>query len=215
MEKSSALSERTQVTGKADYHQLIRKSMVLACFLFPLLLTIAAIFLLLDDEPRWKGYVHLTWYAGIITMLVIANALSALKPRLAFIAGVFCFVGGISEIIVARVDMEHRILIEQGYDVSWESTIEVVPEIAFFAITIEMLTIGVLMLGVGTLQTGVFPRWTGGLLVAAAIAYFIYHGPGGAISDDFPKISFLVAVVCYTLGVLPIAWQLWKMQDKP
>ena len=210
---TESVDKITLQTKTAYYENMLHKSIAICCILFPLFLIVAGIFSVMGDLVQFAGYAGLGWYAAIVVMLAIANELKAYMPRLAFIGSIFCFVGGISQRAAEAVSMEQELLVQLGLDVAWDTTIEIMPPIGFFGLTVLFWMVGLLILGVGILRTGVFSRLTGIMLIIGTIAFFLYQGPGNRIFAYMRPTGYTLAVISYVIAMIPIGLYFWQKEQ--
>jgi hypothetical protein len=201
----------------------MRKGMAVACFLFPGLYLLSAVFFALDrgdflEAPvySWTGgndvqvyfLLSLAWFAAIPAMIGVARLLKDEMPRLAFWSVVFVFIGGLNQVSADRVALQQALLRELGFEVYWNTVeIDQFPPIVV-GIIIVFWMLGLVMLGVGVWRSGVLPRWAGALLALGSIAFFLYQGPGGII-PALPPIAYQVAAICFLLAFPVVGWRLW------
>ena len=220
---STIQSVSGQIASSPSYERMVQRGMAVACFLFPLLFLVAAVFYLTgsrefyQDIGSWinsndvstHGYGWLAWYAGLPAMIGVAWLLKEKMPRLAFWATLFTFIGGMSQVSVYRAGFEQALLRLQGFEIYWNTPQLGAPPIYFWAITVILWMIGLVLLGIGVWRTGVLPRWVGGLLVLSGLAFFAYQGPGGIV-PAIPPIALQVANVCFLLAFPMVGLRLWR-----
>lgn len=207
METTQTMSNMKIEGETTSYDRVLRKAIAISAFLFPAFFIIAIIFDFLGDPVRRAAYSGLGWYAAVVVMVAIATKLKKNAPVLAFIATVLVFIGGMTQMSAEKVDMEQQLLMQLGFDIAWDTTIEVMPPIGFFGLTVLLWMIGMLLLGVGVMRTGVFPHFTGFFLIATPIAFFLYQGPG-----IVRPVTYVASAVCLTIAMLPIGLQFWQTE---
>jgi hypothetical protein len=196
--------------------------MALACFLFPLLYLISAFYYLTDHgefmpavyswissrDPEILGFRWLAGIAAIPAWLGAALLLKNQRPRLAFWSTVFVYVGGLSQAAVDRVGFELALLRQLGFDIHYNTTMEVMGPIGFYALTVLLWMIEMVMLGIGFWRTGLLPKWASVALALAGPAYFAFQGP--PTTPTIPLIAYQLAGLCFLLAFPLIGWRLWR-----
>ena len=145
-------------------------------------------------------------------MLGVTQLLKYKMPRLAFWSAVFVFLGGLSQIAVNRVAMELALLRRLGFEIYWNTTQMFLHPIGIWEFTVLLWMIGLVILGIGIWRTGVLPKWVGGLLALAGLAFFAYQGPGGLV-PAIPPIAYQVTGLCFLLAFPVVGWRLWQLEE--
>ncbi len=216
-------SVQTQTTNSETYERLLQKGMAVACFLFPLLYLVSAVYALTnnaafnneagmwigDKDVEWYRWLAWSWFAMIPAMVGLTRLLKDEKPRLAFWGVVFALIGGLYQVSGHRT--EHRLaeLREAGFEVFWNTGGALRSLFDIFGLTVLLWMIGMIMLGIAGWRTGVLPRWVGGLIALGSFAFFLYQGPGGII-QALPPIAYQVAGLCFLLAFPVVGLKLWR-----
>lgn len=219
---STAQSVSGQIVSSTSYERMVRRGMAVACFLFPLLFLVAAVFHLAgsreyyqnigwvsSNEAQVHGYSWLAWYAGIPAMLGVVRLIQDKMPRLAFWSAVFVLIGGMSQLAEHRALFNFALLRQVGLEVYWNTPHSVAPPIYFWAITVVLWMIGLIQLGIGVWRTGVLPKWVGALLQGASLGVFLAQGPTGLV-PAIPPIAFQVTNICFLLAFPMVGMKLWR-----
>jgi hypothetical protein len=221
---TTAQAMQRQNVSSTPYERLMRKGMSVACFLFPALYLLSAVFFALDrgeflGDPQyeWVGgndiqvyfLLSLAWYAGIPAMFGVARLLKEEMPRLAFWSAVLVFIGGLSQVAADKIALQHALLRELGLEVYW-NTVEIsqFPPMVV-GITVVLWMLGLTMLGLGIWRSGVLPRWVGGILALGALSFFLYQGPGGIVRE-IPPLAYVAAGICFLLAFPVVGLRLWQ-----
>lgn len=219
---STMQSVAGQRVSNLSYEQMVRRGMAVACFLFPLLFLVAAVFYLTgsreyypnyglvnSNEAQVHGYSWLAWYAGVPALLGAARLLQEKRPRLAFWAAVFALIGGMSQLAEHRALLYVALLRQLGLEVYWNTPQSVAPPLFFWAVTVLLWMIALIQLGIGVWRTGVLPKWVGALLAGAAVAFFLAQGPTGSDPIIAP-IGLAVTNLCFLLAFPMVGMKLWR-----
>ncbi len=216
-------SVQAQTANSETYERMLQKGMAVACFLFPLLFLVSAVYALtgtseFDSEAvQWIGsndaeqyrFSAWAWFAMIPAVVGITRLLQIARPRLAFWGVVFALIGGLHQVSNDRVEVRYAQLRELGFDVYWNTGGIVFSPLDIIGITILLWMIGMIMLGIASWRTGVLPKWVAGLIALGAFAFFLYQGPGGVI-PALPPIAYQVAAICYLLAFPVVGMKLWR-----
>ena len=209
-------------TNGASYERMLRKGMAIACFLFPLLYFVSAIYAVSntstfnadagmwigDNDVEWYRWLAWSWFAMIPAMVGLTRLLKDQKPRLAFWGVVFALVGGLHQVAAHRLDHRLAELRQIGFDVYWNTGGVLRSPLDLFGLTILLWMVGLIMLGIAAWRAGVLPRWVGGLIALGAFAFFLYQGPGGIV-QALPPIAYHIAGLCFLLAFPMVGMQLW------
>lgn len=221
METAESIQENTKVN--AIYERMLQKGMAVACFLFPLLFLVSAVYALTatsefnreagmwigDNDVEWYRWLAWAWFAMIPAMVGITRLLKYKKPRLAFLGVVFALIGGYYQLADHRVEMRLAELREAGFEVFWNTGGMLRSPLDLLGLTILLWIIGMIMLGVAGWRTDVLPKWVGGLIGLGAFAFFLYQGPGGIV-PALPLIAYAVAALCFMLAFPVVGMRLWR-----
>lgn len=216
-------SVQTQTTNSQTYERLLQKGMAVACFLFPLLYLVSAVYALTnnatfntdaggwigDQDVEWNRW--LTWasFAMIPAMVGLTHLLKDKKPRLAFWGVVFAFIGCLHQAAGSHTEQRLAELRQAGFEVYWNTGGIARSPLDFIGLTVLLWMIGMIMLGISSWRTGVLPKWVSGLIALGAFAFFIYQGPGGII-QALPPIAYQVAGLCFLLAFPVVGMKLWR-----
>lgn len=213
-------SVQTESKNAATYEQMLCKGMAVACFLFPLLYLVSAVYFLTgsrefigDPVYQWVSthdieqyrFSRWAWIAMIPAMIGITRLLQYQKPRLAFWGAVFALVGGVHQ--ADSTEQFRATLRQAGFEIYW-NTVAPTP-LDFVGLLVVLWMIGMIMLGIACWRTGVLPKWVGGLIALGAFAFFLYQGPGGII-PALPPIAYQVAGLCFLLAFPVVGMKLWR-----
>lgn len=221
---TTAESVQVHTSSSTPYDRMLEKGMAVACFLFPLLYLISAIYFITgtkefigDPVYQWVSnhdveqyrYSQLAWMAMIPATIGIARLLGSKKPRLAFWSAVFAFTGGMFQVSNDGIERRLSQLRQAGLDVFWNTGGTAPSPLDLIGLLILLWIIGMIMLGVACWRTGVLPKWASGLIILGPFAFFIYQGPG-AIFPALPSIAYQVAAVCLLLAFPVAGMKLWR-----
>lgn len=215
--------KRMEEANAATYEQMLQKGMAVACFLFPLLYLVSAVYALTnnatfnseagmwigDQDVEWYRWLAWTWFAMIPAMVGLTRLLKEKKPRLAFWGVAFALIGGLHQVAAHRT--EHRLaeLREAGFEVFWNTGGMIRSPLDIIGLTVLLWMIGMIMLGIAGWRTGALPKWVGSLITLGAFAFFLYQGPGGVI-QALPPIAYQVAGLCFLLAFPVVGLKLWR-----
>jgi hypothetical protein len=214
---------QVQETITATYEQMLQKGMAVACFLFPLLYLVSAVYYLTNNATfnteagAWVGdqdvelyrWLHWTWFAMIPAMVGLTRLLKEKRPRQAFWGVVFALIGGLHQVGGHRMEIRLAELRELGFEVYWNTGGIARSPLDFIGLLVLLWMIGMIMLGIASWRTGVLPKWVGGLIALGAFAFFLYQGPGGVI-EALPPIAYQVAGLCFLLSFPVVGMKLWR-----
>jgi len=221
-----AESVQTQTSSSTSYEHMLQKGMAVACFLFPLLFLVSAIYFITgarefigDPVYQWVSnhdveqyrFSQWAWMAMIPAMIGITRLLGYKKPSLAFWGAVFAFVGGVFQVSNDGIERRLSQLRQVDLDVFWNTGGIAPSPLDFIGLLILLWIIGMVMLGIACWRTGVLPKWVSGLIAFGPLAFFIYQGPG-AVIPALPPIAYLVAAVCFLLAFPVVGTELWRRE---
>lgn len=215
--------QRVEEANAATYEQMLQKGMAVACFLFPLLYLVSAVYALTNNATfnseagMWIGDNDvefnrwLTWasFAMIPAMVGLTRLLKEKKPRLAFWGAVFAVIGGLHQAAGGPTEQRLAELRDLGFEVYWNTGGIARSPLDFTGLLVLLWMIGMIMLGIASWRTGVLPKWAGGLIALGAFAFFLYQGPGGVI-PALPPIAYQVAGLCFLLAFPVVGMRLWR-----
>lgn len=218
-----AKSVQTQSVSASSYERMLRKGMAVACFLFPLLYMVSAVYALTstsdfnteaamwigDNDIEWYRFLSWAWFAMIPAMVGLTRLLKYEKPRLAFWGVVFALIGGLHQVADHRVELRLAELRQAGFEVYWNTGGIIRSPLDLIGLTILLWIIGMIMLGIASWRTGVLPKWVSGLIALGPFTFFIYQGPGGII-QALPPIAYQVAGLCFLLAFPVVGMNLWR-----
>ena len=204
------------------YEQMLQRGMAVACFLFPLLYLVSAVYALTnnatfntdagawvgDKDVEWYRWLTATWFAMIPAMVGLTRLLKSKKPRLAFWGVVFALIGGLHQVGAHRMERRLAELRELGFEVFW-NTGGIFRSPLDFGLLVLLWMIGMIMLGIASWRTGVLPKWVGGLIALGTFAFFLYQGPDGVI-QVLPPIAYQVVGLCFLLAFPVAGMKLWQ-----
>ena len=210
-------------TEGTQYEQMLQRGMAVACFLFPLLYLVSAVYALTnnatfnseagmwigDKDVEWYRWLTWTWFAMIPAMVGLTRLLKEKRPRLAFWGVVFALIGGLHQVSAHHMERRHAELREMGIEVFWNTGGIALSPLDFIGLLVLLWMIGLIMLGIASWRTGVLPKWVGGLIALGAFAFFLYQGPGGVI-QALPPIAYQVAGLCFLLAFPMVGMKLWQ-----
>ena len=216
-------SVQTESKNAATYEQMLRKGMAVACFLFPLLYLVSAIYALTnnatfntdagvwigDQDVEWNRWLTWAFFAMIPAMVGLTGLLKEKKPRLAFWGAVFAVIGGLHQAAGNHTEQRLAELRQAGFEVYWNTGGIARSPLDFIGLTVLLWMIGMIMLGIASWRTGVLPRWVGGLIALGTFAFFLYQGPGGVI-QALPPIAYQVAGLCFLRAFPVVGLKLWR-----
>ena len=207
-------------TDNASYERMLQKGMAVACFLFGLLLLIAAVYRLTGEDTIHEGsgflnsndiyvnnFLWLAWLAGIVAMLGLARLLKDKKPRIAFWGTVCVFIGSVMQLAGYKGSARTVDLRALGFDIYWNTSSGMTP--AFFeafGFTVLLWVIGLIMLAIVVWQTAVLPKWVPLLLIIGTIAYAASENVSGMAGD----IITFIAAVSFTIVFSLVGVRLWQ-----
>lgn len=211
------------VESKASYEQMLQKGMAVACFIFPLLFLVSAIFFLTSarefntEAGQWIGsndvsqfrFVTWAWFTMIPAAIGLTRLLKDEKPRLAFWGVVFILIGGLHQAADHRVEFRLSELRLEGFEVFWNTGGALRSPLDIIGLTVLLWMIGLIMLGIASWRTGVLPKWVSSLIVLGPFAYFLYQGPGGIV-PAIPPVMYVIAAVSFLLAFPVVGLRLWR-----
>jgi hypothetical protein len=221
---ASSSFARAQVTPGNAYDQLLLRAMAVACLLFPLLYLGSAVFYALDPgtffpEPyEWMGgndveqygLLWLAWYAGLAAILGVSRLLKEAQPRLAAWAALLVFIGGLTQVGFMLQMLGRNALRRVPFETYHTVLLIDQSPVYIWSLSVLLWMIGLVMLGIGVWRSAVLPRWVGALLVVGTLAFFMWQGPGGAVSSVIPLIGFPLGALCFLLAFPVVGWTLWR-----
>lgn len=217
-------STKDQTAENTTYEQRLLKGMAVACFLFPLLFLVSAVYFLTgtrefigDPVFQWVSnhdvgqyrFSYWAWIAMIPAMVGITRMLQHQKSRLAFWGVIFAFIGGVHQVSADGAELFRSQLRQAGYEIYW-NTLSPTPA-DFIGLLIVLWMVGMIVLGIASWRTRVLPGWVGGLIALGALTFFLYQGPG-AVIDVLPLIAYQIAAVCFLLAFPVVGWRLWRWE---
>ena len=222
---TTAESVQVHTSSSTSYERMLQKGMAVACFLFPLLYLISAIYFITgtrefigDPVYQWVSnhdveqyrFSQWAWIAMIPATIGITRLLGGKKPRVAFWGAVFAFIGGMFQVSNDGIERRLSQLRQADLDVFWNTGGIAPSPLDFIGLLILLWIIGMMMLGIACWRTGVLPRWVSGLIALGPFAFFIYQGPG-AIIPALPQLAYQVAAVCFLLAFPVVGMKLWRL----
>ena len=216
-------SVQTESKNAATYEQMLHKGMAVACFLFPLLYLVSAIYALTnnatfntdagawigDQDVEWNRWLTWAFFAMIPAMVGLTRLLKDKKPRLAFWGVVFALIGGLYQVAGHHTEQRLAELRDAGFEVFWNTGGVMRSPLDIIGLTVLLWMIGMIMLGIASWRTGVLPTWVSGLIALGTFAFFLYQGPGGVI-EALPPIAYQVAGLCFLLAFPVVGMKLWR-----
>jgi len=221
---TTAESLQAHTSSSIAYERMLQKGMAVACFLFPLLYLVSAIYFITgtrefigDPVFQWVSnhdveqyrFSQWAWMAMIPAAIGITRLLRDKKPRLAFWGAVIAFTGGLFQVSADGVERRGAQLRQAGLDVYWNTGGIAPSPLDFIGLLILLWIIGMMMLGIACWRTGVLPKWASALIALGPLAFFIYQGPG-ALIPSLPPIAYQVAAVCFLLAFPVVGMKLWR-----
>lgn len=221
---TTAESVQVNTSSNISYERMLRKGMAVACFLFPLLFLVSALYFVTgtkefigDPVYQWISnhdveqyrFSQWAWMAMIPATIGITRILAYKKPRLASWSAVLTFIGGVFQVSNDGIERRLSQLRQADLDVFWNTGGMAPSPLDFVGLLILLWIIGMMILGIACWRTDVLPKWVSGLIALGPLAFFIYQGPG-AIIPALPPIAYLVASVCFLLAFPVMGSKLWR-----
>ena len=205
--------------GTMQYEQMVRKGMAVACFLFPLLLLVSAIYRLMGEDTIYETsgflssndiYVHnflwLAWLSGIVAMLGLVQLIKDRKPIVAFLCTIFVFIGSVMQLAGYKDSARTADLRQLGFDIYWNTSSGMTP--AFFEVfgaTVLLWVIGLIIAAVVVWRTAVLPKWVPLIAIVGTVAYAVSENVPGTVGG----IITLIAVISFALVFSLVGVRLW------
>ncbi|WP_420643749.1 hypothetical protein [Candidatus Leptofilum sp.] len=217
----TTINSITKTTGGTmRYGQMVRRGMTVACFLFPLLLLVSAVYRLLGEDTIYETsgflssndiYIHnflwLAWLAGIVAMLGLVQLIKDRKPMVAFLCTIFVFIGSVMQLAGYKGSARTADLRELGFDIFWNTSSGMTPSFfEAFEFTVLLWVIGVFILAVVVWQTAVLPKWVSLIAIVGTVAYAVSENVPGTIGG----IITLITGICFALFFSLVGLRLWR-----